>query len=91
MLAFSGRRGAGTVGTGPAGHWHCRRWPLRSLWCERPVRSTHRRHSPEQADQQETRRNITVRDLRSEGVTRPPQSRRSRRPYRRLMVLWLTL
>jgi hypothetical protein len=30
MLAFSGRRDAGTIGTGPAGHWHCRRWSLRS-------------------------------------------------------------
>jgi hypothetical protein len=36
MLAFSGRRDAGTIGTGPAGHWHCRRWSLRSWWRERP-------------------------------------------------------
>jgi hypothetical protein len=37
MLAFSGRRDAGTIGSGPAGHWHCRRWSLRSWWRERPL------------------------------------------------------
>jgi hypothetical protein len=64
MLAFSGRRNAGTVGTGPAGHWHCRRWSLRSWWRERPVRSTHSRNSPAQTDRQER-----VRNLGPEGVS----------------------